>query len=449
MDILQQLSDNVDMPRDPGRGIGWWVASMKTQDVGRLTNPGRWRQALPDPLFHSLLAWIEGQGFDVTHQRWLTGGRSGCFVAMVTLTPGCGKVRGAVMKLFPPGLAARESRGVSLAKQNSPPDFYRSHMVDTTEIDPLPNSDWWLHIQAVADADLARTRPLAELIDDPRLAHFCELVTSTITERWGESKPDQAPIETTLSRFMAMEIADHMEQLAKFADVAKLDLKRPQPMICLAERPCALPNPLAILNSTIGARHSVAVYTSNGHGDLHARNVLMLPDDDTFRMIDYGRFSPRTPVSRDLVKLVLSIVEHWLGDLTPTSNARRRLAEILVRPREVAPEAAVSGYHDVVKRAFDAASAWGVQRHLTVEWHQQYLLILASSALRTVARDDVALADRWWFLEVSALAIADLIKATLNNANGHGSWPDRSLADLKETNDQFDFWFDVLSHRTT
>jgi len=395
-----------------------------------------------------LLAWIEGQGFDVTHQRWLTGGRSGCYVAVVTLTPGCGKARGAVLKLFPPGLGQRESRGVSLAKQNSPPGFYQAHMVDTIEVDPLPNSDWWLHIQAVADADLARIRPLAELIDDPRLAHFCELVASTITEGWDEDRPDQAPFETTLSGFMTMETADRMGPLARFAAAEKLDLRRPHPVICLAGRHNALPNPLATLNSTLGAHDSIAVYTSNGHGDLHAGNLLMLPDDDTFRMIDYGRFSPTTPVSRDPVKLVLSIVEHWLADLTPTSHARRRLAEIVVKPREVVPDAAVSGYHDVVKRVFDAASAWGTQRHLSTEWQRQYLLILASSALRTVARDDIPVHDRWWFLEVSALALADLIKAAAKIGNGHGSWSGRSLNDLKETDDQFDFWFDALSHRT-
>lgn len=419
---------------------------MTATDAGRLTNPDRWRQALPDPLFLSLQTWMEGQGFDLTHQRWLTGGRSGCYVAVVTLTPAYGKARGAVLKLFPPALAARESRGVRLAKQNSPPEFFKEHMVDTTEIDPLPNSDWWLHIQAVADADLDRTRPLAEMIDDPQLAHLCELIASVITEGWDEGRSDPAPYETTPSGFMTDFMADRMRELEEFAAEARLDLKQPPPTICVpgaARR--ALPNPLATLNSSIGAGESIVVYTGNGHGDLHSRNVLVLPDAGTFRMIDYGRFSPTTPVSRDPVKLALSIVERWLPDLTPTANARARLAEAIVRPRKVTPSAAVSGYLDVLRRVFDAASAWGERRDLTTEWHKQYLLVLASSALRTTTCDDIAMRDRLWFLEVSALALSDLLKTETTINSAHHAHPERAIADLKGTEDQFDFWFDVLT----
>jgi hypothetical protein len=402
---------------------------------------------------------MEGQGFDLTHQRWLTGGRSGCYVAVVTLKPGCGKARGAVLKLFPPALAAKESRGVHLAKQNSPPAFYRTHLVDTIEVDPLPNSSWWLHIQAVADADLGRIRPLAELIDDPEFARYCELVTSTITDGWDEGRPDPAPLETTVSGFMIEHMEDRMPQLAEFAAAARLDLKQPPPTICLAGGHNALPNPLAALNSTVGAHDaalnstvgahdSVTIYTGNGHGDLHVRNVLMLPGANTFRMIDYGRFSPSTPVSRDPIKLMLSIVEHWLPDLVPLANVRTRLAEVIVRPHKTVPNAAVGGYLNVIKRIFDAASAWGQRRDLVTEWHRQYLLVLASSALRSAACGDIAMRDRWWYFELSALAIADLVKAATTNEHGHESRSRRHLTDFKDTDDQFDFWFDVLTHPT-
>jgi hypothetical protein len=421
-----------------GINNGW--LSMSTPDPGRLTNPESWLRVLPDDLFHSLQKWVEGQGFNVTHQRWLTGGRSGGYVAVVTLTPGRGQCRGAVLKLLPPDLAPQESRGVKLAQQHSPPEFYRAHMVDTSEIDPLPNSGWWLHLQDMAHADLARIRPLAELIDDPHFADHCERVISTITERWNDGRSDPTPQETTVSGYLTMAMSTRMEQLEEFAYTAGLSLRQPQPEIRLPGRRDVLPNPLATLDSTIGAHEHVTVYTGNGHGDLHSRNVLMMLDTGSFRMIDYGRFSPETPVSRDPVKLILSIVERWLPDLAPASHARRRLADLIVNPSKAVPNTAVSGYLDLVRRVFDAASTWGTKRELVEAWHRQHLLVLAASALRTATRDDMNMLDRAWFFEVSALAVADLMSCDGMAHQGHWSCTERSLMDSKDVGDQFERW---------
>ena len=123
-----------------------------------------------------------------------------------------------------------------------------------------------------------------------------------------------------------------------------------------------------------------------------------------FRLIDIGRFSAVTPVSRDPTKLMLSVATAWLPGLAPGTPLRSALAELLVTPDRFPASPSVAGYLAVMSRINRAAAQWGDQRRMPQEWARQHLLLLIGSALRTVADTDLPMADRWWFFEVAALA---------------------------------------------
>jgi hypothetical protein len=123
-----------------------------------------------------------------------------------------------------------------------------------------------------------------------------------------------------------------------------------------------------------------------------------------YQLIDLGRFSPETPVSRDPMKLLLSVAADWLPSLAAGSSIRSSLAELMVAPRRYPAAPAVAGYRTVVERIHEAAESWSMTRQLAHDWSQQNLLVLIACALRFAAQDKPSLTDRCWFFEVAALA---------------------------------------------
>ena len=378
-----------------------------SEECGHLINPDRWRERLPKDLFEALEEWMRGQGFDLEHLRWLSG-KSGCYVAVVQLVPARNMHRCAILKLLPPELALKESRGVSLAAQHSPADFFHTHMVKTRP-EALPESRWWLHLQDTAHPDLGSICQLGELIDDQDFTFYCRTVISTIATQWNDGSDDPRPTRTTVAKFLKDDLTPKLEQLEQSAAEMGIDFRGGEPDICIPGREDALPNPFAVLNSGLGADEEIFVFTGNGHGDLNLGNILVSTEYETFRLIDFGRFSDHMPVSRDPSKMLMSIVERWLPDLADHSRLRSMLAALVVRPHGFHRTAATAGYLELVREIYIAASAWGVRRRVGQEWARQHQLSLSASALRTVARADLSVADRWWFLEVTALALAELL----------------------------------------
>ncbi|MEU0079225.1 hypothetical protein ABZY58_15100 [Micromonospora tulbaghiae] len=374
----------------------------------RLTNPDVWRAALPDEVYHGLVSWSRAQPYRWTHRRWLTDGRSGALVAVVRRIPDRGVMRQVILKLLPPGAAEQETRQVGLAQQHSPASFWQRHMVPTIAECAVPGTHWWLHLQEIAQADVGELRPLSALLDDPGLGGFCETIVHAVGDEWSDGH-DPAPVEGTAVEHLGGFLAGHRDRLADFAGRHGLSLDRPFDEVTLPGRPDPLPDPFGLLAGTLPtAREEVEVFTGNGHGDLHPGNVFVPVRDQVhaadFRLIDLGRFSPATPVSRDPVKLLLSVAAAWLPALVPGSPLRSALAELVVTPQCHPAAPPVAGYLTVARQIHEAASGWGRRRGLEPEWTRQHLLLMVGSALRTVADDTLPTADRWWFLEVAALA---------------------------------------------
>jgi hypothetical protein len=335
----------------------------------------------------------------------------------------------AILKLLPPENAVAESRGVALAEQYTPAKFWDEHMVPTVHRSPMPGSDWWVHLQKHAHANLTTLQPLAELINEPEFAEFCGTVIETIVRDWHQDD-DGDPWEGTAHEFLASFLTGtHRAGLADFADEAGLS---PSNTVVVPGRSGPLPNPLALLAGTASDPETgapldatVEVFRANGHGDLQLFNVLVPATDpitpDRFRLIDYGRFDHLMPVSRDPVKLTLAVAGLWLPALRDRTALRSNLAELVVDPRNHPASAPVAGYLAVVRRIYDAASLWALKRDMPDEWRRQHVLVLLASALRTVADTELRLADRWWHLEVAALAMRAYIEG--GGARAHPTTP--------------------------
>jgi hypothetical protein len=384
---------------------------MATNDDGHLADPEIWMNAMPRDVFAGFRNWASAHAITIKHVRRLTAGRSGSYVAVVRIRPARGTVHHAVLKILPPEIGQAESRGVELARQYTSPDFWERHMVPTTERATLPMTDWWIHILKLAHAD----RPLADLVDDPDFADCCGVIIETLVDQWHFGH-DPDSVFHTPSSFLASFLNDgHMNGIAAFCRDAGIEYDRPPDVIEVPARVDTLLNPLALLKgmskdpaagNEIG--DPIEIYLGNGHGDLQLFNVLvptaapLRPED--FKLIDYGRFSPETPVGRDPVKLVLAASAAWLPALQAGSAVRSSLAELVVDPTNHLTSAPIAGYLAVSKRVYDAASRWGLTRDMPDVWERQRLLVLIGSALRAVADGELTLPDRWWFFEVAALA---------------------------------------------
>jgi hypothetical protein len=409
-----------------------WCPKMDGASSGRLTNPQPWRENLPPAVFQGLLEWVKGQPFDLTHCRRLTGGQSGSIVALVRVQPPRGVIHGAVLKLLPRKLATRESRAVQLAEQYGPEEFVASHMVRTTWSGPLPGSSGcWLHMQDVAQDDLVAVRELGQLTADPRFAEYCATIVATLCSAWNGG-PDDPPLSQVggAGAFLRQDLSNEAG-LRTFATAAGLDVEKPPADIEFPGRTDPLPNPLALIAPDSAEQHTVEVFLGKVHGDLNLGNVLVPVERDgvrpeRFRLIDMGRFSPKKPVSRDPAKLLLSVAEAWLPHVAPGSPLRSRLAELIVAPLECRPSPAVVGYLHVAEEIYKAAASWAVSRRCVEDWARQHGLVLAASALRAVARPTVAMPDRWWYLEVAALALRPLVRPIRAEASPPGT---RSGAD--------------------
>jgi hypothetical protein len=384
--------------------------AVRESTYGRLTNPDAWRVQLPGPLFDALAIWVRCKPFDLTHRGWLHGG-SGSHVALVRVNPEHGMMREYILKLLPPAIADAESRGVGLAQQHSPEEFRLQHLVSTEDVSKLEYAGWCVHMQGVAQGDLSSLRPLGKFIGDPKLGDYCETILTSIVRDWN-SIHDPKPRTSKAAQFLGEALEDMVVQgggLAEFLQKANLHHVDSDRMVIFPNRSAELPNPLTLMSGSLSDELGILeIFLGNGHGDLHLNNVLVPcrpgVDPSRYQLIDLGRFSPKTPISRDPVKLLLSLAAEWLLSLAPGAGIRECLAEILVMPSSHPPAPAVAGYQAIAAGIHSAAKSWADRRQMGHAWTKQNLLVLIASALRYTGQLELAIEDRWWFFEVAALA---------------------------------------------
>jgi hypothetical protein len=387
------------------------------ESLGKLIDEPAWQSALGSPeLLNALVRWARSQPFDVELFQVHNEGESGSFVATVALRRPHAMTTGAILKILPADLAEREVRGARLAADAGPASFVNAHLTQTLDgTGTLPgDSGRWVHMQRVAQAGPAEMVPLAAFVGTSQLADYSATILNALGREWNDDGPDPEHPFVAPAAYLQRDLMKHMAGLRQFASAVGWDPDRPPEMIDIPGRAERLPNPFRLVTAEGGKPVMTKVFLGRGHGDLHLNNV-MLPlagrtaDPTRFRLIDIGRFRVDMEISRDPAKLLLAVAQSWLVNLNADAPVRSRLAELVVHPEDVSGSAEIDGFVLVARRLHGAAAAWAEHRDLVSMWRVQHRLVLGAAALRTASRVDVAMSDRWWYLDVAALALRKFV----------------------------------------
>ncbi|KUL26823.1 hypothetical protein ADL15_37205 [Actinoplanes awajinensis subsp. mycoplanecinus] len=383
--------------------------------AGKLTPLETWREALPRDVFAGLVQWARGQHFDVRLLGWNTDGRSDSHVASVALERVAGGTSGAILKILPPDLAQRESRAVGIAADAGPAAFVDAHLTRTLHVSALPgDSGRWVHLQDVAHAGTEQLRALSTVTEDTRLGDYCAVILTALAREWNTPENEPRHTDHTPADFLRNDLTSRVSDLRAFAVGQGWDRDDPPPVVRFPDDGEPLTNPLLLLSGDDGRPGRVTVFRGRGHGDLHPGNI-MVPvvrdgaDASRFRLIDIGRFSITTPLSRDPAKLLLAIAEGWLANLSTDSPVRTAVAQLITDPRGYHGAVSTAGFVAVARQVYESAALWAADHRSVERWERQHRLVLGASALRTVSRPDVADHLRWWNLEVAARALAPFL----------------------------------------
>ncbi|MER5520806.1 hypothetical protein [Streptomyces sp. NPDC002763] len=417
----------------------------RTDGIGRLVGGERWRSEHggDDEEFGRVIgqleSWLRGRTFDLRYQRSLSGGGSGAYVAVMHRTPHREPRdwNRLIVKLVPPETGDDETNSARDAMVSAPEAFRRAHLVDLEESGELAGEgSWWIHLQRVVLGDLSveRAPRLVDLLDDEEFGSYCATIVTAVITEWGlGSDPVDAVPQRFLEGFLGRRLGHRA--VRAFLSEEAIDIDAPTELIEIPGRQDPLPNPFALLNGTQNTRTSVRVFCGNSHGDLHVRNVL-LPrteseqvEEHDFQLIDLGRYSSSGPLSLDPMRLLLSVAAEWLPSLVPHSAIRSGLAELMVAPGRCAASPPVVGYLSVARAVHTAAEDGSAQHGDREAWKRQNQLVLVGCALRFFARPDMAPHDRWWFLEVAALATRAFVHGTSTPRGGWSTSPTEACAE--------------------
>ncbi|MGW7514375.1 hypothetical protein ACWGJ2_02125 [Streptomyces sp. NPDC054796] len=405
-------------------GLAILRAMAEAGGTRRLRNRDRWhaehRRGDEDEFLcvtRQLERWLRGQRFELEFVRWLTEGGSGAHVAVVRSQSTLDRTdwRHLVLRLVPPATGESETERAREALAQAAPEFRSAHLI-TLEFDGTLSTDdepWWIHLQRVALDDLGPTRAprLVDVVDDEGYGAYCRTIVRSLLDDWNAGS-DIVTYEphTFLEGFLGG-VRLTRPRITAFLDEAGISLDAPRRHLTVPGRAQALPSPFALLaGNQADWPTETDVFLGRSHGDLHVRNVLLPRSEERveaerFQLIDLGHYDGKGPLSHDPMRLLLSTAAEWLPGLVPHSAIRSGLAELMVTPLECPAPAPLAGYRAVAREIHRTALDWAAGRHSAPsDWRRQNHLVLAGLALRYAAREELDPGDRWWFVEVAALA---------------------------------------------
>nr|BFF24459.1 hypothetical protein GCM10025732_24240 [Glycomyces mayteni] len=384
---------------------------------GRLRDERIWREALPGQVFDDLVEWADSRHCDIGHSRWITeGSASGARIAKVIVSPRNRPMWGGVLKLVPQPRVAEETRNIAAAMA-SPAAFVNDHLVPMEATDLLPGSRWGLHLQRFVEPMV----PLSHFASTPDFGIRCAAILASVLvdwnkhdrDPWSEPRPPAAFLNDFVCAYEPL-----VDGLRQYAAAEGFSYENPHPEWRSARMQVSLPNPFALLRGTITAAPTLILH-GNGHGDLHADNILVAPDSaagsTAYRLIDLGRFSDEAAISRDPVKLVLSAVERFIS-FNPWALGDAALAAALAeiaatggRTPEPVPDA-FRTVADTVRAIDTAAASWAVARDTVAEWRRQHHLTFVGAALRKVGATGSPIETRRWYFYAASLAAREFLR---------------------------------------
>jgi hypothetical protein len=374
----------------------------------------------------------------IDFDEWLGGGRSGGPVALIVRS-GPGLDDKVAIKFA----HLAEVGNWRQAIRDCPQEFFRQHLVNLeTVLGPDAGlSDWCIATLNIAGGDVSLFRPSVEL-DPVKGAHFassCATIVKSIIEDWNP-EPLPHPLERITPANYLNSIFDASRAIPSKPSwrwLDSLNISRTDVLVKRDGWRGALPNPLALgaeLSSEPFCSRPLRVRFGRAHGDLNLGNVLMPvnpPRPEEYKLIDLGRFSPKAPLARDPMHLLLSIAIEWLkSGINPGTRLSQTLIDVIVRPGAQTTE---QEYQKVSQEIHGAGHSWAARKGLGDDWTRQSLLSLVGCGMLYAGRKVPGLPDTpatpGWFFDLAAVAArAYLVHIHLwdRYAEGLSSPPQRS-----------------------
>ena len=366
-----------------------------------------------DELEHELARLQDLMRCQIDLDEWLGGGRSGGPVAVIARS-GPGYDDKVAIKFA----HVAEIGPWEQAKRDCPQGFREQHLVTIGTVFPADTGDsgWWIATLKIAGGDVSLFRPSVELnpLKGAPFAAACAIIVNSIIGKWNP-EPFPHPLERIPPASYLNSIFDASRVIPtkpSWRWLDSLNISRTDTLVRRDGWREALPNPLALaarLSSEPFCSRPLRVRFGRAHGDLNLGNVLMPvdpPRPEEYKLIDLGGFSPKAPLARDPMHLLLSIAVEWLkSGINPGTQLSRMLIDVIVRPGAQTTE---KEYQEVSQAIHGAGHKWAAAKGLGDDWTRQSLLSLVGCGMLYAGRQIPGLPDTpatpEWFFHLAAVA---------------------------------------------
>ncbi|WP_326664319.1 hypothetical protein [Streptomyces canus] len=361
--------------------------------------------------------------------KLLTGGYTEALVLVVYADGGGEPARKIVLKVGPASGSTPETEQHEAALSASGSEFAAAHLVQQP-IDPIDLGDGWTAMfQEIAGGSLSEYRSLTALEGTTGLATAVGAVCKLVLLGWNPATAiSNMPLKEFLSAHVRRKLDDDGSLTRwvreRYGDAALTARTLRFPDDDANE---GLANPLLFVRdpgSFPGASLQVPAIVGNAHGDLHPGNILLPMGSGTigsnqFRLIDLSAFHATSPLSRDPLNLLLSIVSRELRQMGRPD--RRRLIGLLTGSGDAPVPSTLGELEQLAREVLSAGVDTFKARGLADEWAQQQALSMVGGALVWASRDSLEEDERVWFLELAARTAQSLIGPTGSSLQDDGT----------------------------
>lgn len=396
--------------------------------MGELRNADRWGEKLPPHVVRALEETLEKCDFDLCHEGWFSGGRSGEPVAWAVRKYDDDADQ-VVVKFFKDD---GDTRIANLHHAWKDSEKFQHHLAET-EQQTIHLGTWRGVFMVVAGGALRTTMgPVIKLLEKPGAPDHIRTIIRSIVNGWNNGKVDRH--EATVGEVLGDIMRRRRPGAEEWARSRGIPLGETADRITLTGFGY-LTNPFDLLTGNPSHRQ-INHLVGKAHGDLNGHNIIvrLAPSviADSFTLIDYDRYATKAPLTRDpmhlLVALALEEFKHLKPLLWPP------VAEVLVDPHrtDIAPR--YEPFRQIAQAVYEA-SVPPERKGFGDEWAEQCLLGLVGAGLLHLGRDlDVPHEHdaKVWCLYLAALAAETYLDRVPPEAHvGRVATADRAVSETR------------------
>lgn len=346
----------------------------------------------------AIIESLRGNGFRIRSGtiESLSSGYSGARLAWALVEHAKGKPepRSCVIKYCPSVLLKHEREGQrhSDALQEAPEEF-RRHLAEIAF--PMASCSQNAFVVGQFKVDGI---PLGK-VDPDKLPNVCKTIWRRMLLNWTGDEYDSE--STTLAGLLTCELGDGFKTGGWLHSRAReCGLLTPD-LLQLPGESEPLPNPWRLFAmDTPATRRKIHCLVGRTHGDLHGDNVLVpvydgIVEADRFRLIDLATYDGRTPLSRDLATLLISLCWREIGG--SSASTQSTFLSYLERDKHGKHGGMPGRVRKIIDALREPAFQFVVDKHGDPEqWHTQLKVsLLAQAMLHSMYDGGTPDARRW------------------------------------------------------